>query len=193
MTTRKNPTSKRSPRGGAKAHSKLKTQAKAAEVKPVEVQANEDETVMKDPLSKIQHPKKRALILALRKNLGNVSAALRALEAQVGDEAPHRSTHKWWMETDPLYRSAVQDIEELDLDFAESMLRQRMRGVTVQKETKNGPAVFELPPDVTAIMFYLNNRGAKRGYGNRVEVKHSGKIGTGNVLKPKSLDKSDAT
>lgn len=190
----KNPTSKWSPRRGAKAPSKLKTQAKAADVKPVEIQAKEDETAMKDLLDRIVHPKKRALLQALRKSLGNVSQALRAMEAEFGpDVTPHRNTHLHWMLNDADYRAVVQEIEERDLDFAESMLRQRMRGVTVQKETKNGPAVFEVPPDVTAIMFYLNNRGAKRGYGNRVEVKHSGKIGTGNVLKPKSLDKSDAT
>lgn len=159
--------------------------ATKAPAPPVAPQQSSDEPeVVKDPLSKIQHPKKRAMILALRKNLGNVSAALRALQQQVGDEAPHRSTHKWWMQTDELYRLAVQDIEEMDLDFVESMLRQRIKGVMVQKETKQGPVIFEIPPDVTAIMFHLNNRGASRGYGNKIEVKHT----KGNVIKPKSVE-----
>lgn len=159
--------------------------------KAAEVQRVVEDDAPKDLLEKIVHPKKRALLQALRKSLGNVSQALRAMEAEFGpDVTPHRNTHLHWMSNDADYRAVVKEIEDRDLDFVESMLRQRIKGVMVEKQTKQGPVVFEVPPDVTAIMFYLNNKGGKRGYGNKIEVKHTGK-GV-NVLKPKSLDKTDA-
>ena len=84
--------------------------------------------------------KKKAMLQALEKSLGIVTTAAK----QVGID---RWTHYDWMKADPEYKAAVEAIDDVALDFAESKLHgQIAKG------------------DTTATIFYLNNKGKKRGY-----------------------------
>lgn len=90
--------------------------------------------------------KKKAMLEALELSLGIVTTA--AQKANI-----HRSTHYEWMRTDPEYRNAVKDIENIVLDFGESRLHQLI---------KSGSA--------PATIFFLKTRGKARGYVEGLEV-----------------------
>jgi hypothetical protein len=96
---------------------------------------------------------KRAMLDALEKSLGVVTAACKAVG--IG-----RTTHYLWMQEDAEYRAAVEGLSDVALDFAESQLH---------KQIKEGNS--------TATIFYLKTKGKKRGYIERQEVEvASGKM-----------------
>ena len=82
---------------------------------------------------------KKAMIEALEKSLGVVTTAAKS----VGID---RSTHYKWMENDPDYKEAVDSIQDIALDFAESQLH---------KQISNG--------EVSSTIFFLKTKGRKRG------------------------------
>lgn len=86
------------------------------------------------------------MLEALEASLGIVSTA--AKKANVG-----RSTHYKWMDEDPEYKKAVQEVQEGVLDFAESHLYRLVK--------KGNPA---------ATIFFLKTKGKKRGYIERQEI-----------------------
>lgn len=90
--------------------------------------------------------KKREMIKALVKALGVVTLACE----KVGIE---RSTHYDWLKNDPKYKQEVEDIGEVALDFAESMLHKQIQD-----------------KDTTATIFFLKTKGKKRGYIERNEL-----------------------
>ena len=90
--------------------------------------------------------KKEAMLKALEKNLGIVTKSCRI----VGID---RTTHYLWMREDETYRAAVDEINDVALDFAESMLHTRMQA-----------------GDTTATIFFLKTKGKKRGYVERQEM-----------------------
>lgn len=90
-------------------------------------------------MNKTEQSKKRVL-KALEASLGIVTTACK--EAQVG-----RTTFYGWLESDASFAAAVQDIEEVALDYAESQLFKQMKG---------GSA--------SAIIFFLKTKGRRRGY-----------------------------
>jgi hypothetical protein len=61
------------------------------------------------------------------------------------------------MENDPEYKKAVDDLQNVALDYAESKLHSQ-----IKKE------------NATAIIFYLKTKGKKRGYIERQEITHDG-------------------
>jgi len=89
---------------------------------------------------------KRAMLDALEKSLGVVTAACKAVG--IG-----RTTHYLWMQEDAEYRAAVEGLSDVALDFAESQLH---------KQIKDGNS--------TATIFFLKTKGKKRGYIERQEV-----------------------
>lgn len=89
---------------------------------------------------------KKAMLQALDASLGIVSTA--ANKANI-----HRATHYRWLDEDPAYRKAVEEIQEGVLDFAESHL---------YKLIKEGNA--------PANIFYLKTKGRKRGYVEHQEL-----------------------
>jgi len=93
---------------------------------------------------------KKAMLEALEKSLGVVTTACRSVG--IG-----RTTHYMWMENDPEYKAAVDDLENVALDYAETKLHSQI--------TKENP---------TAIIFYLKTKGRKRGYVERQEIAHEG-------------------
>lgn len=83
---------------------------------------------------------KKQIVLALEKSLGVVTSACRSVGI-------HRSTFYDWYNGDEDFKQAVDSIEDIALDFAESQLH---------KQIKDG--------NVTATIFYLKTKGVKRGY-----------------------------
>jgi hypothetical protein len=89
---------------------------------------------------------KKALIIALEKSLGIVTTACK--EVGVG-----RTTYYEWYKNDLTFKSQVDDVSEISLDYAESSLF---------KQIENG--------NTSATIFYLKTKGKKRGYIERQEL-----------------------
>jgi hypothetical protein len=88
---------------------------------------------------------KKAMVQALEKSLGIVTAACKVVGIS-------RQTHYNWLE-DPEYKKAVGEIGDVALDFAESHLH---------KLIKDG--------NPAATIFYLKTKGKERGYVERQEI-----------------------
>ena len=97
-------------------------------------------------MSTKQDTQKAAMIEALEKSLGIVTSACK----NVGIS---RNTHYTWMKQDDVYKEAVEDIENIALDFAESQLH---------KQIKEG--------NTSGTIFYLKTKGKRRGYVERTEI-----------------------
>lgn len=91
---------------------------------------------------------KKAMIEALEKNLGIVTKACRETNCS-------RSAHYRWMEEDPDYKEAVDNISDVVLDFAETSL---------YKQIKAGKE--------TATIFFLKTKGRHRGYIEKQQLSH---------------------
>ena len=87
---------------------------------------------------KVRNQKKR-FIESLARNRGLLTKAY----AETGIQS--RQHHRWLTE-DPAYCTALELVQDVNLDFAENALFDRMA------------------KDTTAIIYYLNNKGKKRGY-----------------------------
>jgi len=83
---------------------------------------------------------KIALKLALDATLGNITDACK----KVGIS---RTTFYEYTKADPVFAQEVKDIEEAGLDYAESILKQKV-----------------MAGNMTAIIFFLKTKGKKRGY-----------------------------
>lgn len=129
-------------------------------------------------------PKARALA-ALRRSAGIISTACKA--AKVG-----RTTFYGWLDTDADFKAAYEQIVEEAVDFTESQLLKTIKGYTLPdskvfhdnltNRTTVVPLVKHIGPDVTAIIFHLKTKGKKRGYVEKSEVEHRGKITTRRVI-----------
>jgi hypothetical protein len=89
---------------------------------------------------------KKAMLEALEKSLNIVSTAAKLAGID-------RSQHYRWLKEDPEYKAAVEALDDVALDFAESQLH---------KQIKDGNS--------TATIFYLKTKGKKRGYIERTEI-----------------------
>jgi hypothetical protein len=90
--------------------------------------------------------RKKAMLQALERSLGVVTTAAR----QAGIE---RTTHYTWLKEDEEYKRAVDSLEDVALDFAESKLHSLIQN-----------------DDTAATIFYLKTKGKKRGYIERQEL-----------------------
>jgi hypothetical protein len=88
---------------------------------------------------------KKAMLAALEQYLGIVTTACKTVGIS-------RDTHYEWLKVDEDHKAAVDSIQDITLDFAESQLH---------KQIKDG--------EVTSTIFYLKTKGKKRGYVERVE------------------------
>jgi len=93
---------------------------------------------------------KKSMIEALEKSLGIVTTACK----QIGIA---RQTHYDWIKQDEEYKSAVDSLQDMVLDFAESQLHKQIQG-----------------GEVSSTIFYLKTKGKKRGYVERTETEVSG-------------------
>lgn len=104
--------------------------------------------------------KKKAMIAALKAHLGIVESACNAVGVS-------RNWHHENMRSDEAYRAAVEELKDVALDFAESVLLTNIKN-----------------RDVTSTIFYLKTKGKSRGYIERqeIEVKKEGivKVGYGS-------------
>ncbi len=89
---------------------------------------------------------KKAMVAALEKSLGVVSTACKAVDIS-------RQTHYRWMREDEDYKTAVEELSEVAVDFAESHLHKLIRD--------GNPA---------ATIFFLKTKGKNRGYVERQEI-----------------------
>ena len=90
--------------------------------------------------NKTEHIKKQAVLQALEKTLGIVTRACKI--AEVG-----RTTYYEWLQKDKEFAQKVEDINNIQLDFAETKL---FENINANKET--------------SIIFYLKTKGKQRGY-----------------------------
>jgi hypothetical protein len=97
-------------------------------------------------MNKSRHIKKEAMLQALENSLGVVTVACKKTETP-------RSTYYKWLKEDQEFAQAVQEIENVALDFAESQLHTQI---------KDG--------STSATIFYLKTKGKKRGYIERSEL-----------------------
>jgi hypothetical protein len=93
----------------------------------------------------VQH--KKAIIEALEQSLGVVTTACKKVNVS-------RTQYYIWLKEDKEFADAVNDIDNIALDFAESQLH---------KQIKEG--------NTTATIFFLKTKGHKRGYVERQEIK----------------------
>lgn len=91
--------------------------------------------------------RKQAVIEALQKSLGIVTTA--CINAGVS-----RKQFYEWVKKDAEFAKAVEDIEDVTLDFVEGKLLQNVKD-----------------NDTQSILFYLKTKGKRRGYTERTEVK----------------------
>lgn len=89
---------------------------------------------------------KKAMLEALEHSLGIVTSACK--KVGIG-----RTTHYEWLKTDEEYKKAVNSIEDVALDFAESQLHLQIQDGST-----------------ASTIFYLKTKGKKRGYIERTEV-----------------------
>jgi hypothetical protein len=89
---------------------------------------------------------KSRLLEALENSLGVVTTACK--KANVS-----RKTFYQYCNDDPEFKKAVDDIENIALDFAESQLHKQIQG-----------------GNTAATIFYLKTKGKKRGYVERQEI-----------------------
>ena len=95
---------------------------------------------------------KEALILALEKSLGVVTNACKAVGIS-------RVSFYRYYDSDKDFAKAVNDIENIALDFAESMLHANIKS---KKEA--------------SVIFYLKTKGKRRGYIEKTQTEFSGAI-----------------
>ena len=97
-------------------------------------------------MNKSEQLKKEQLLQALTKSLGIVSTAC----ASVGMS---RTTYYKYYNDDEQFKSQVDDISDIAIDFAESQLFELIKG-----------------GNITAVIFYLKTMGKKRGYVEKQEL-----------------------
>ena len=112
---------------------------------------------------KTEHNKK-ALIQAMQKNLGNVTASCKAVGLG-------RTTYYEYYNTDEAFKATCDECENIALDFVESKLHEQ---------------IDEGVPSST--IFFLKTKGKKRGYIEKQEIEHSGGIQGGFAEAIKKLD-----
>ena len=109
---------------------------------------------------------KEALLEALNKSSGIVASACKAVNIS-------RFTFYKWYNEDEDFREKVDDVQELQKDFAEALILKKM---------KEG--------DTTMIIFYAKTKMKDRGYSERVE--HTGANGE-PLLRAADIDISKLT
>lgn len=97
-------------------------------------------------ISKKKKKKKAKLLEFLRETSGIVAYACE--KAGIS-----RVTYYNWYKEDPDFAAKADDIQELQIDFAEASLLRKIKN-----------------EDTTAIIFYLKTKGKERGYSDRKEI-----------------------
>jgi len=113
---------------------------------------------------------KKKLLETLELHKGIVTNACKSIDCP-------RSTYYKYLNEDEEFRLAVEEIQDVAIDFVEGKLMEKIDGITVQTYNSKGePVVYEQAPSDTAIIFFLKTKGKKRGYVERTEIDHSGGV-----------------
>lgn len=114
---------------------------------------------------------KKKVLEALEEKHGIVSEACRSIGLA-------RSTYYDWINSDPDFKKAVNDVNEAAIDYVEGRLFQKISGITMKGKgsSDDEPATYEVPPSDTAIIFYLKTKAKHRGYVEKTEQEHSGSV-----------------
>lgn len=105
-------------------------------------------------LAKAPAKRKKALLSALTDNLGIVTRACKAVGIP-------RACFYEWFNDDPEFKAAVEDVNEIALDFVEERHYALIKCL-----------------NTASIIFHLKTKGRGRGYVERTEIEHSGKLDT---------------
>lgn len=111
--------------------------------------------------------KKEKLLEALERSLGLVTPACK-------DVGISRNQYYIYYNTDPVFKKAVDDINEITLDFAENQLF---------KKIKEGSE--------RSILFYMKYKGRNRGYNERLEIEGTLDISGITTIKMIEIKKED--
>src|SRR5438045_2076104 len=106
---------------------------------------------------------KKQILEILEEKLGVVSEACKSIGLA-------RSTFYSWMKSDKEFKAAVEEIQEVAIDYVESKLFEKIRGIQTGKYQDGELVVYDQPPSDTAIIFYLKTKAKKRGYVERQEI-----------------------
>ena len=109
---------------------------------------------------------KRSLLDALEQSLGIITTACKIVDC-------NRSTFYKYYNNDQDFKNAVDELENLTLDFVESKLHKQIKD-----------------DNTTATIFYLKTKGKKRGYVERREVEMTAEVST-SKLSPEAKKKID--
>lgn len=101
---------------------------------------------------------KKAVLQALEHTLGVVSSACK--KAKVG-----RTQFYNWLKEDEEFAKAVNDVENIALDFVETQH---------YNQIKEG--------NVSSIIFHLKTKGRKRGYQEKQEIQHTGNMSFNGIV-----------
>jgi hypothetical protein len=80
-----------------------------------------------------------------------------------------RSNHYTWMDNDPKYKAAVDEVQEITIEYVENKLMNLIDS-----------------DNVSATMFYLRNRS--KAYGEKLEVSGDISVAAINIIKPKDAE-----
>jgi hypothetical protein len=114
---------------------------------------------------------KKAILESLEAHYGIVTDACKKIGLA-------RSTFYNWLKTDSSFKAAVDEIQEVALDFVEGKLFERINGVMMGSYDQEGELkIYQERPSDQAIALYLKTKGKKRGYVERQELAVEGQLG----------------
>ena len=91
--------------------------------------------------------KKDIFLKAYKKSLGNVTMSCTAANITLSD-------YNRALVEDVKFRQSIADLDQAEIDFGESKLKERMQ-----------------KGDTRAIIYFLNNKGKERGYGESLKIR----------------------
>lgn len=111
---------------------------------------------------------KKVLLAALEKSLGVVTTACKSVGLD-------RGTFYQYYHKDASFKAAVDDIENVALDFAESQLH---------KQIQRG--------EVSSTIFYLKTKGKHRGYVEKQQTEYNGNVLLNHGVDDDTIEKVNA-
>lgn len=110
---------------------------------------------------------KQTLIKLIQSKYGNMTHIANAMQVS-------RTTVWVWINEDEELKLALKEARESMIDFAESQLYSKIRGIPIiEKNKKTGKdevVGWECPPDTSLIKWVLSTQGKDRGWTERREL-----------------------
>jgi hypothetical protein len=130
----------------------------------------------------LQNVTQKAFIKALKQNRFNVSKACDVVGVS-------RQAHYRWLEEDPDYKQAYEDLSESVLDLAEESLIELIQGAYKEVIDKDGNIrMLKEVPDGASIRYYLDRLGKKRGYKLEQTINNNEKLTIERTIVTRNAD-----